>query len=80
MWTRYQKLEIGSTTSPPPSTHKIGIWDFSKFELSIKFMKPPLPPPPPPQMGILDFSKFELSIKFCNPPPPPTHTNGNFGF
>ena len=47
----------------------MGILDFSKFELSIKFHEPPPHPLTPlPQMGILDFSKFELSIKFHEPP------------
>ena len=62
-------------TNPPPSPlWQMGILDFSKFELSIKFCEPP---PPPPPMGILDFSKFERSIKFREPPLP---TNGILDF
>ena len=49
----------------PPPPPQMGIWDFSKNELSIKFHEPP-----PLQMGIWDFSKNELSIKLHKPPHP----------
>ena len=73
-------------TNPPPSPPPdMGIWDFSKFGLSIKSWKlVSTNPLPPTDMGIWDFSKFGLSIKSWklvpNNPPSPQPDMGIWDF
>ena len=81
-------LEIGFHQPPPPfptPPSDMGIWDFSKFGLSIKSWKlvSTNPHQPPIGHGIWDYSKFGLSIKSwklvsTNPHQPPIG-HGNLG-
>ena len=53
---------------PPP--HKMGILDFSKFELSTKFQEPP--PHPPTKWEFWILANLNSAPNSTNPHPPPT--------
>ena len=57
---------------PPPPPQDMGILDFSKFELSIKF---PRAPPPPSTWEFWILANLNPASKFHEPPPPPPTFN-----